>query len=380
MDNDGGSMTIRRLARGACVAVFAAACGASPPIAPTPAVPQPAMRAVHAGSDDDGANDASDASDATVDPIALLARQDYAVGWIVPHQAELENRGAPIDAPADASAILVQVLEHHGHDLRVGVRLELARFALWTDTTGLLATVKRDVPVGEHAGGDFAFGADAPSAVLHAGAAVHVLGRSDAWVHVRYDGALEIEGWIPRDALADRGPLHDRPGYVPGGWHQLSVMPGATIRVEPKWSARALAVNAHGYVLDSVRDLGDDHFEVRYRDGDVDVHGFLGRREPPTPLHDRRGEVQAPPPAPPPTATVASGTCLYASPRGEAIGFIVGDAAVDLEPGTGSWFTITIDSPWGPLTFAARGASASDLVACAPAGSVPATKLKPATP
>ena len=51
---------------------------------------------------------------------------------------------------------------------------------------------------------------------------------------------------------------------------------------------------------------------------------------------------------------VASGTRLYARVKGDAIGYIVGDRDVDLAAVERGWFALTIDSPWGPVAFAAR--------------------------
>jgi hypothetical protein len=39
------------------------------------------------------------------------------------------------------------------------------------------------------------------------------------------------------------------------------------------------------------------------------------------------------------------------------------------------WWSVTLDTPWGALGFAARGPSKTELSACAPPGTVP-----PATP
>jgi hypothetical protein len=72
-----------------------------------------------------------------------------------------------------------------------------------------------------------------------------------------------------------------------------------------------------------------------------------------------------------PSAKAASGTCLYARARGEPIGYIVGDRDVQLDDAGGGWWTLTLDTPWGPLELAARRSAPRELVACAPAGSVP---------
>ena len=300
--------------------------------------------------------------DPQVDPLVELAREDYAAGWIAPRQLVLAPHGTPLYPPANLPVQQVQILERHGRELRIGVRQEGARFALWTDTTGLLATVKRALRV--ETTGTYGFTPDA-QVELQAGAPVSVLGKDDHRTHVRYLGALEVDGWIPTDALGDRGPSGPRGGSVLRGMHPLTVMPGTAIRTEARWGAPLLAVVAHSYFIDDLKDLGDGKHEVEYLDADVHVHGFVATRDPPEAV---RGRPRDPPPpvgATPTTATVASGTCLYDRPRGDAIGYIDGATPVDLEPGSGSWFTITLDTVWGPLTFAAQGASVTDLVACA---------------
>src|SRR5262249_56853104 len=115
---------------------------------------------------------------------------------------------------------------------------------------------------------------------------------------------------------------------LPSGRDALMVMPGAVIRDEPHWGATVLAVIADGYFVDKVAELADGWFEVAYEDGEVRFHGFTSQRDPPGQIHRPRAPDGAPS-AIAPTATVASGTCLYAS--GEPIGYIVGDAAVELE-------------------------------------------------
>jgi hypothetical protein len=76
-----------------------------------------------------------------------------------------------------------------------------------------------------------------------------------------------------------------------------------------------------------------------------------------------------------PNAKVASGTCLYSKRGGDPIGYIVGDRDVDLAEAETGWFSLAIDSPWGPIVFAARGPTRSDLVTCAPPETVPPSAL-----
>ena len=358
-----------------CIAVLGAACGSAPGATGAPVAPG---APVAAGTPHRAAAPDEDLDTPPVDALVELARETFEVGWIAPREVVLESRGAAIYPVVGTPPQHVQILERHGHDLRIGLRLETARFALWTDTSGLLGTIKADAHVSSHAGGDAMFGDDPPDVVLRPGARVTVLGRDKTWVHVRYLGALEVEGWVPAAAVGDRAPAGDREGYTPTGWRTLNVMPGTAIRVEPRWGTRLLAVMGHGYFLDDVKDLGEGRHEVRYRDGDVRVHGFVAMHDPPEAVHGRRDEAPAPAPPTPTPDPVASGTCLYGHVRGEPIGFIFGDAQVALEDGTGSWFTITLDTPWGPMTFAAQGASRTELVACAPPNSVPPSTLKSA--
>ena len=49
----------------------------------------------------------------------------------------------------------------------------------------------------------------------------------------------------------------------------------------------------------------------------------------------------------------------------------LGVARVELDDTGNGWWTLTVDTPWGPLAFAAQGPTKSELVACAPPGSVP---------
>jgi hypothetical protein len=362
----------------ACASAPAPAVSAGPSEAPVPAHargatarPSPLL-----GPDDGDAP--------SVDPIVELARDagSAAFGWVAPRQLALAHGDAPIFPATDAPRY-VQILEHHGDDVRIGVRLPTARFALWTDATGLFGVIRREVSVASQSGGGGGFGDSADvgpvEVVLRAGARVEVIAREATRAHVRYLGDVEVEGWVPSDAIGDRVRGAERGAWPRGFFHPLTVLPGAAIRVAPEWSARALAVTTERvHFVEEERDLGDGKHVVSYADADVRVRGIVDTRAPPARTHGHRADDPSAPP-PPLTTTVASGTCLYARARGEAIGFIVGDAPVDLEPATGSWFTLALDSPWGALTFAAQGARPTELVACAPAGSVPPTHVTSST-
>ena len=139
------------------------------------------------------------------------------------------------------------------------------------------------------------------------------------------------------------------------------LMPGAIIRTEPKWAATQLAVVNDAYFVDEVAELDPPWLEVTYEDVDVFVHGAVSKQHPPGRTHPRTKPEQATPT--PPNATVADHTCLYAGR--EPIGFLVGDQQVLAGPGDGgSWMTITLDTPWGPVDFEAKGATEATLDTC----------------
>jgi hypothetical protein len=314
-----------------------------------------------------------------VDVIAALGETGREVSYLVPGAAQLELGGALVEAPDGTEPLEVVPLEQRGDDVRVGVRLDHARFALWTQRAQMLAIVARDQRVEERPGGGFTpMSAEPVEARLRATALVWRLGHEGHWTHIRYLGALEVNGWVPDDALAEQTPSGKMPiGRIPTGRPTLSVFPGVVIRSEPQWSARELAVMATGYFVDEIKTVDTTWVEVGYEDGDVLVHGYISRRDPP-------GRVHHPHPSDAltsiaPNATAPSGTCLYAREGGEQIGYLVGDHAVALDATHPGWFALAIDSPWGALTFAARGATEAELDACAPPGSVPAP-APPAAP
>lgn len=347
---------MRAYAIGLCLA----ACGGA--AVPSKSSPIPSPRRV-----------ASDPDRPPVDPIAALTADDSADrSWVVPGPLYLELGGTRIAPAGSGRPIEVGPIDQEGNLVRVAVRLEHARFSVWIDRAEMLSVVTRDqridAPGVPAARGDV-------EVVLRAGATVRRLAHRDRSTQVRYLGALQVEGWVPDAVLADRGRPRASTGRIPTGRKVLMVIPGAVIRAEPRWAASELAIMASGYFLDTVRELDDAWTEVSYEDGDVAVHGFVSRRDPPGRLH-RWPDAEAPA-AIAPSATVPSGTCLYARAAGDAIGYIVGNRPVDLD-GSGSgggWWTLTIETPWGPLAFAARGPSKTELAACAPPGAVP-----PATP
>ena len=336
-----------------------AACTGAASLPPSAARTVPRARTVPVGLDR-----------APVDPIAALTPDDSELSWVVPGPMQLELGAAPVAAAGTGRPIEVAAIDRAGNLERVAVRLEHARFSVWIDRANLLSVLTRDqhldVSGGPAGGGEI-------EVVLRAGARVRRLAHRDRQTQIRYLGALQIEGWVPDAALGDRGPVHDGIGRLPSGRKAMMVIPGAVIRAAPRWSAGTLAIMASGYFLDLVRDLDDAWTEVSYEDADVAVHGFVSRRDPPGRVH--HWHDAQPVPIVVPTTAVASGTCLYARAHGDPVGYIVGDRSVDLDAAGGGWWALAIDTPWGPLEFAARGDSEADLATCAPPNAVP-----PATP
>lgn len=336
-----------------------AACGGSV-VAPRSPEPVPPVRRVRADPDR-----------APIDPIAVLTPDDDAeVSWVIPGPIQLELGGGAISAAGPGRPIEVTAIDRQGNLERVAVHLEHARFSVWTQRANLLAVLTHDQRIDMR--GVPVVGSDV-EVVLRAGATVRRLAHRDRTTQIRYLGALQVEGWVPDAVLGEHGRSRDGTGRIPTGRRTLMVVPGAVIRAEPRWAGGELAVVASGYFLDTVREIDDAWTEVSYEDGDVAVHGFVSRRDPPGRVHRWRDGDGAQPVTP--NATVASGTCLYARAGGEPIGYVVGNRAVDLEDAGAGWWTVTLDTPWGPIAFAARGALGTELVACAPSGTVP-----PATP
>lgn len=101
------------------------------------------------------------------------------------------------------------------------------------------------------------------------------------------------------------------------------------------------------------------------------MHGYLSKRDPPGRAL-RFSDPDPPPPTITPNAKLPNGTCLHARPGGDAIGYVVGDRDLELaeNPDKVGWWWVSVASPWGPVTFAARGPDAQSLERCGPA-SVP---------
>jgi hypothetical protein len=335
----------------ALIAVTIAGCGAAAPVAPvvTPAnIGRTKPVAIHP----------------SVDPFAALA--DPAAGdssTIVPGTAHFEPQDAGFDAPPGAMPLDVGLVDEQGTLVRLAVRLDHARFLLWSGRDRLFAIVARDIRVD---GQNYGPPNERAEVVLHPGARVRPLARKEGRTQIRYFGALEVDGWVPDDALTDRSRRTSSSGQIPTGRPRQLVTPGTIIRGDTKWASRELALMANGYNVDVVRRLDDEWLEVEYADGDVLVHGFLSLRLPPGALH--RPHPPDPPPTPiTPTDMAPNGTCLYAGPdQGEPIGYLVGDQRVELAASDRlGWWKLAIDTPWGATTFAARGATKLELLPCA---------------
>jgi hypothetical protein len=350
--------------RAAIVGVICA-CGApTHPAAPattTATVPAPIGHAIHDGP--------------PIDPIAALSATDQ-VSWIVPGPIELELGGASIQAPPTTDPIEVVLVEDRGSRVRVGIRRDPVRFSAWIERARLLSIVTHDERLSAHPGGEFVdLSRSEPIEVrLKPGARVRRLAKKDTSTQVRYSGAVEITGWLPDASLADRAASADTIGRIPTGRRVLMVTPGAVIRSEPRWASRELAVMSTGYFVDAIRDVDDadpsspsSWVEVSYEDGEVAVHGFVSKHDPPGRVHHPVAAEALGVAPPPPNEAVADGTCLYGREDGDPIGYVVGDRQAYVEPSTQhGWSWVTLDTPWGPVAFAAKGGGASPLATCGP--------------
>ena len=314
--------------------------------------------------------------DATpIDPIAALAPAER-VSYLVPGRVQIDLGGPAIEGPGGTRPIQVSLIAKQGNQVRAAVRLEHARFSVWTDRARVLGVVKSDINLQTMYRPN-----DETRVLLRAGAVVRRLKQEGKRSQIRYVGALEVEGWIPNEMIVDEGPPRDRTVRFPRGGRLRAqhVFPGAVIRREPRWSSDQLAVVASTYTLDTLREVDQVWAVVGYDDADVSVQGFLSRRDPPGRVHAQK-DPDIPPQKITANGKVPSGACLYTHVKGEPIGYIVGDRDVMLDDVGAGWWTLTIDSPWGPIPFAAQGPTRADLVGCAPSGSVPSSALNAQPP
>ena len=352
------------LAGAAGVAIAVAACGgAAPPASPIAVAEVAPVGTTRARPP--AAAAAVEVAEGQGDVVERLAPGTM-VSWLAPARAQLELGGSWIDAPAGERPIRVGVIDRRqGSSVRVAVWLPHARFALWVDREGLLGLVQREQRVAAMRGGSTLGDAHA---TLFPGAKVERLERAGGFVFVRYSGAIRVEGWVPEAALGDASLEHQRRFRRPIR-RTLHVAPGTVVRGEPRFAGRELAVVGAGFFLELLRKVDDQWDEVSFADADVHAQGFVSRQAP-------LGRVARPAEVPviriAPDAKVASGTCLYARRDGEAIGYVVGERDVQLEELAPNWWTLALDTPWGPIGFVARGPAATELAACAPARDLPA--------
>ncbi len=334
-----------------------AACGgaAQPPIAPPPAPEVSRATPVN-----------EDAPHAPIDPLAVLASvEDEQISWLTPGPVQLELGGGRIESPGGSKPIEVAIVDRSSNFVRAVVRLPHARFSLWSDRAKLYAVLQRAHRIAGLPGRS-----DGMFVELRAGARVKRLARRNKQTQIRYLGAIEVETWVADEVLGEQGSGERRMGKIPTGNRPAMLFGGSIIRAEPVWGNNQLAVAVNGYQIDAIRETADGWMEVGYADGDVVVRGYASKRQPPGAVH-RSKDPDAPPPVIAPNTKVASGTCLYAKREGEAIGYIVGDRDVQLDDAGTGWWTLAVDTPWGPISFAARGPSGSALTPCAPVNTVP---------
>jgi hypothetical protein len=290
-----------------------------------------------------------------------------------PGRIQLELAGPVIEAPPPGWPLEVAPIERLGNRLRVGVRLEHARFAVWTERAQLLSAMAHDqiVDTGGVPGGA------SKRVILREGAFVTRLVHHGDRTKIRHGGALEIEGWVPDSALADSTSTRTLSSRIPSARRTMLVTPGTIVRAEAKWTAPQLALVATGYLLETVNELADGWIEVAYADGNVHVEGFVSRRTPPGRVHTPRVDPELAPIKIEANAKAPSGTCLYARADGEPLGYLVADQDVAFTANAEQWSTLAIDTPWGALSFAVHGTDPATLASCAPDGAVPPTTLAP---
>lgn len=292
-----------------------------------------------------------------VDAASALSQPRVEAGWLVPGPAQLVLGGASMQA-IDETPIEIDLLEERGSEVRVGVRLDHARFAVWTARAKLLGVLSRQVQIAGTAI------PGTPSVTLQSGARVHKLEHKadEKKTKIRYIGALEVEGWVADDAIGDRGPVGRAPGRNYGGRRSVLVQAGATFRSEKRRNMGSIAVAHYSMFVENVEQLDDGWLRVAYVDSDVSASGYVLKTEPPSLTHPvKKPDTTAPIAT---NITVPADTCLYAGD--EPVGFIVGERAVLVEasPRVG-WFTLTIDSPWGPIELEANGPTETSLTKCA---------------
>jgi len=275
--------------------------------------------------------------------------------------AQLVLGGTGLQAVSDAR-LEVDLFEERGREVRVGVRLPALRFALWTSRDRLLGVLAYDQRVAFDGLVTYVPGSDPPGVTLKAGARVERAGHRSGATRVIYRDNVEVEGWVPDSALRDTGPADRRRFPLVGRRPQL-MTPGTVIHDSTEWASRALATMRFSFTIDQIAALDDGWFETVYEDTEVRVHGFASKRLPPGRYASpRRSDTVLPFAS---TTTALAGTCLYAGT--ERVGYVVTDAPAIIEPSPRvGWFAVTLDTPWGPVPFDARGPTDTSLETCAP--------------
>lgn len=332
--------------------ILVAACGGVSSSSTPPSAPDPAARPAP------GRTMRASPSRALVDVVDALSQPRVEAGWIVPGPAQLVLGGVSLQAHDDKPRE-VDLLDERGNDVRVGVRLDHARFAVWTARARMLGVLAREQHISGSPNGETM--RDGASIMLRAGTPVQRLSRKEGHTRIRYIGNVEVDGWVPDAALAERGTPGRTAGVRSAQRKPILISIGAPIRSERHVHARALAVAHYSMFVDSLEILDDNWQRVAYSDNDVNVRGFVHKYAAPSITHQRR--EPEPGMSLTPNTTVAADTCLYAAE--EAVGFIVGDRPALVEPAPRiGWFTVTIDTPWGPVAFEAQGPTESSLAKC----------------
>lgn len=291
---------------------------------------------------------------ATVDPMPFL-REPAATAkrtWVKPRAAWLDVGDRASSPDGEADAVEVTLVETGPTLVRVAVNAPAARFVVWVERRDLFGVMARDVDVRA----DFTAPAADIGATLRQGAAVEILERTAERSRVRYSGAIELETWVPNDALSAEAEPVDRGGPSVSG-KLLHAAPGMAIRTEPRWGSQLLAALARTYFVNEVRAVDDAWSEVQYSDRAISVRGFASRRDPPVRLA-ARAPSSAPLSGLDLNEKLTAGTCLYARVRGEVVG-IANDYFASTAPADNEgWWNVTMETAWGPMTFAARRAGA----------------------
>lgn len=322
--------------------------------------------AVHSGGSSTGAAGAASATSAagaggmraTVDPTPYLALDEPTATrtWVKARSARLDVGDAPAMPDSEDDPVEVMLVEPGPTLVRVAWRGPTARFAVWVERRDLFAVMKYDVPLRV----ELAPATSEAGGALRRGAPVEILERGAERSKVRYSGAVELETWVPNDALSADGEPIDRGLVTPRG-KMFHASPGMAIRAEPRWGSPLVAATARTYFVSEVRALDDAWSEVDYSDAAVTVRGFASRREPPV-------RITARAPASQPSSSssgieanekLPSGVCLYARERGELVG-VSNAVVVAAQRGEHEgWWQVTLDTPWGPMQFAAERAGTS---------------------